>query len=307
MRAGSGESRNQSARERGTRGGVQGRRRARLLPARPPASQAPSTPSTPALNPHHPHLRPSPTRRFSPHRLQTEYLSGTGETGPLEARRYTLTHCDRTGHLQLSIGAWLCSEGCWVSVAGRWELPFRVGEGEGLRSRGGQIAGLRLRCGLTTASSSTPHIPCSPLAPPLRPAPSPPHQAGNEWNGSQLAGWYKALLRDEVLAEWRGASAARLLNEPATIDGHPAALPSLHIYCHITAVRRLVGSGAGGWGLAGGAWWRLVGAPTSTASSACLPGPAAHPACICCPAADPAPPHPNRILLRRRWSWRANS
>lgn len=37
-----------------------------------------------------------------------QYLPGTGETGPLEARRYTLTHSDRTGVLQLSIGG-LCS------------------------------------------------------------------------------------------------------------------------------------------------------------------------------------------------------
>lgn len=33
-----------------------------------------------------------------------QYLPGTEETGPLEARRYTLTHSDRTGELQLSIG-----------------------------------------------------------------------------------------------------------------------------------------------------------------------------------------------------------
>lgn len=44
--------------------------------------------------------------RFSPQRLSLQYLHGAGEAPEsLEARRYTLTHCDRTGHLQLSIGA----------------------------------------------------------------------------------------------------------------------------------------------------------------------------------------------------------
>lgn len=58
--------------------------------------------------------RASPLR--SPHRLHLQYLHGMGEEGPLEGRRrYTLTHNDRTGELQLSIGeqrevAWGCGE-----------------------------------------------------------------------------------------------------------------------------------------------------------------------------------------------------
>jgi hypothetical protein len=155
---------------------------------------------------------------FSPHRLHLQYLPGTEETGPLEARRYTLTHSDRTGELQLSIG--------------------------------------------------------------------------QDWHHAQFSGWYKKLMRDEVLAEWRGAAAAGIIAASAglartasgglarTASGglaraasgglsrdhrhtassadafsvpagsaapeqqHPHDVPSLHVYCHVSASTALEIAGA---------------------------------------------------------------
>ena len=80
-----------------------------------------------------------------------------------------------------------------------------------------------------------------------------PSVAGHDWHKPQLTGWYKRLLRDEVLAEWRGAAAARIVNGAAGLAHAPKgrpALPSLHIYCHVNAVsaRGSRGStGLGGW------------------------------------------------------------
>lgn len=118
-----------------------------------------------------------------------------------------------------------------------------------------------------------------------RALPAPGRPAGKDWHAPQLAGWYKALLRDEVLAEWRGAAAAAVINASAgglrRLDRaagggagsggpQPSApvLPSLHIYCHVSTA----------WEVARGA--------------ARLPWP-------------PAPPHLRaRIFEKVRGSWR---
>lgn len=49
-----------------------------------------------------------------------------------------------------------------------------------------------------------------------------------------------------MLAEWRGGAAAAIINSSAGIadavggEGGLMAVPSLHIYCHISAVRLLL-------------------------------------------------------------------
>lgn len=42
--------------------------------------------------------------RLNPDKLHVRFLPGVDECGPLESRRYTLTHSDRTGDLYLTIG-----------------------------------------------------------------------------------------------------------------------------------------------------------------------------------------------------------
>ena len=42
---------------------------------------------------------------FNPRKLTTTFLPGATPAGPLDPRRYTLTHNDLTGQLALSIGA----------------------------------------------------------------------------------------------------------------------------------------------------------------------------------------------------------
>jgi hypothetical protein len=42
---------------------------------------------------------------FNPSKLTTTFLPGASPAGPLDPRRYTLTHNDLTGQLALSIGA----------------------------------------------------------------------------------------------------------------------------------------------------------------------------------------------------------
>ena len=42
--------------------------------------------------------------RLRPEKLRAEFMAGVAPAGPVSARRYTLTHSDRTGDLFLSIG-----------------------------------------------------------------------------------------------------------------------------------------------------------------------------------------------------------
>lgn len=97
-----------------------------------------------------PQLPPSP-----------QYLPGTGQTGPLEARRYTLTHCDRSGMLQLSIGALLLGvlgEG-WGRAACSCLCKLRCPASQ--RAAMPHAALCLLRCPLesTHAASSVPSLP----------------------------------------------------------------------------------------------------------------------------------------------------
>jgi len=43
-------------------------------------------------------------KRLTPERLHIRYIPGAGTDGPVEPRRYTLTHSDATGDLYLTIG-----------------------------------------------------------------------------------------------------------------------------------------------------------------------------------------------------------
>lgn len=74
-------------------------------------------------------------------RLHARFLSGATPTEPIEGRRYTLTHSDRTGELFLSIGRRYDAEslralqvrlerdevlGEWVRTGDRWVLELHM-------------------------------------------------------------------------------------------------------------------------------------------------------------------------------------
>ena len=59
---------------------------------------------------------------------------------------------------------------------------------------------------------------------------------GREYNEAQISGFYTRLLRDEVVAEWKWTPGHG--SDVSSAAGPCAALPSLHLFCHVSGEER---------------------------------------------------------------------
>ncbi len=160
-----------------------------------------------------------------------EYLPG-GREAALSAgpRRYTLTHNDVTGSLQLSIGALL-------------PLPRSHGRSKGRVTQlkqGTACCDRRDPAGAPVADARachSMHVICSSMRIIRANLALPVCPAGREYNQRQLDGWYTRMVRDEILAEWQD-TAPPAAGRTCSAGGGRHPRPSLHVFCHVRCASR---------------------------------------------------------------------